>query len=142
MTAEATEVEIGSELPTALYRLYDADGQLLYVGISADLRGRFSQHASTKPWWGEVGRKTVTWQESRAAALAAEAESIAAERPKYNIQEMRATLTGKRKPSPFSFRPPRELRTWLEAHAEATGRSAGAIITEALTEYRERLGQS
>jgi Arc-like DNA binding domain len=37
---------------------------------------------------------------------------------------------------PISYRPPAELREWLYAHAEATGRSVGSILTQALEEAR------
>lgn len=80
------EAEIGDEIPSAvLYRLFDADGNLLYVGITGDLRGRFAKHAAEKPWWNQVARKTVTWYGSRSGALLAEAAAIADEQPRYNI---------------------------------------------------------
>lgn len=42
------------------------------------------------------------------------------------------------KTNPVTFRPPPEDRTWLYAHAKATAQSVGAILTEALAEYRAR----
>lgn len=39
---------------TALYRLADADGVLLYVGVATDPWKRFLQHAATKRWWSDV----------------------------------------------------------------------------------------
>lgn len=80
------ESEIDAEFPTALYRLYDASGQLLYVGVTANLRERFGQHASTKQWWGDVARRTVTWLETRDEALTAEAKAILTEAPRYNVK--------------------------------------------------------
>lgn len=69
---------------TAVYRIYDTDGALLYVGVSADFGYRWTAHARTQPWWQDVGRQTIEWHESRAAALAAEAAAIEAEKPKHN----------------------------------------------------------
>jgi predicted GIY-YIG superfamily endonuclease len=143
VTAEPLESEIGAEIPTALYRFFDADGKLLYVGVTGDLRTRFAQHASVKSWWSDVARKTVAWHATRARALAAEAEAIAAEEPEHNIAEICAALrprADRHRMQPLTFRPPRPLRAWLQAYAEATERPVGAIIAEALTEYRDRMG--
>jgi hypothetical protein len=80
------ETEIGDEIPsTVLYRLFGAAGDLLYAGVTGDLRGRFTQHAADKHWWSQVTRKTVTWYGSRSDALLAETAAIADEHPRYNI---------------------------------------------------------
>jgi predicted GIY-YIG superfamily endonuclease len=69
---------------TALYRCFDADDHLLYVGISNNPEQRWRAHASTAAWWPEVARKTVEWLASRSAAETAEVEAIHDEAPKYN----------------------------------------------------------
>ena len=71
---------------TALYRLYDADGSLLYVGMTSNLRSRMVGHAADKPWWAAVARQTTEWYDTRAEAAAAEAEAIKSENPIHNIQ--------------------------------------------------------
>ena len=78
-------MELGDEIPTALYRLFDAAGTLLYIGISDNLKKCFAQHAATKPWWPDVARRTVEWHPSRAEAAAAETAAIRAECPSLNI---------------------------------------------------------
>jgi predicted GIY-YIG superfamily endonuclease len=78
-------MELGDETPTALYRLYDAEGKLLYIGITGDIKARFAQHAETKAWWPDVTRKTVEWHAARSEASQAELEAIKAERPVHNI---------------------------------------------------------
>lgn len=70
---------------TALYRLFDADDVLLYVGISKHFGRRWQEHESSQPWWHEVDHQTVHWYPTREAAAAAEVEAIKAENPKYNI---------------------------------------------------------
>lgn len=40
--------------PHILYRLYNADKELLYIGVTNGLDLRFYEHARSKPWWGEV----------------------------------------------------------------------------------------
>ncbi|MFI6140354.1 hypothetical protein ACIBCC_19465 [Streptomyces griseus] len=69
---------------TALYRLYNATSVLLYVGISTYPKTRFIEHAGDKNWWHHVTRKDIEWLDNREAALKAESEAIANERPLYN----------------------------------------------------------
>lgn len=47
-----------SNTATAVYRLYDSGGELLYVGITNNPVRRFSQHQSEQPWWGAVLRRS------------------------------------------------------------------------------------
>lgn len=72
---------------TALYRLYDADGQLLYIGVSNDPDFRWKAHlyeARRDDWPTVAVHRTVEWHKSRALALQAEADAIRAEHPRYN----------------------------------------------------------
>ncbi|MFJ9420759.1 type II toxin-antitoxin system prevent-host-death family antitoxin [Streptomyces sp. NPDC101249] len=69
---------------TALYRLYDDTGLLLYIGISHQPEVRFEQHAKSKVWWAQVARRTVEWFDDRPSAAQAEAEAIRAEDPEHN----------------------------------------------------------
>ena len=71
--------------PTAVYRLYAADGTLLYIGVTRNIPERFYQHEVYKRWWPLVFRKTMAWYGSRDAALSAEAEAIVSETPVYNV---------------------------------------------------------
>ncbi|MEV5930088.1 GIY-YIG nuclease family protein [Streptomyces cellulosae] len=73
-----------SDQPTALYRLYDATGALLYVGITSDPERRFKQHAYLKPWWGDVARREIRWFANRPAAERAEVEAIQDDDPLHN----------------------------------------------------------
>lgn len=73
------------ERPTAVYRLYDRDGRLLYVGISDKPEHRFGQHERDKYWWRDVVTREVTWYPDRRLAEAEEYRAIASEAPEYNI---------------------------------------------------------
>ncbi|MFF7411623.1 GntR family transcriptional regulator [Streptomyces lydicus] len=79
---------------TALYRLYDADGHLLYVGISSNPKRRWwahaAQHAAT--WWPQVATRTVEWLDTRELAAAAERHAIKVESPAHNFAHARAQL--------------------------------------------------
>lgn len=68
----------------ALYRHFDADGQLLYVGITSDLQSRTSHHKATSAWFDKVARTTTVCFDTREAALAAEAAAITKEKPLHN----------------------------------------------------------
>jgi hypothetical protein len=80
---------------TALYRLFDCDGKLLYVGITCNVDSRMSSHASAKPWWGHVVRQDVEWFPDRPTALAAEVNAIVSEAPAHNVRD-----------SPWAPKPP------------------------------------
>lgn len=70
---------------TALYRLFDAEGALLYVGITVNVEQRWTEHERAKPWWPQVAEKRVEWFENRPLALTAELQAIKTERPIHNV---------------------------------------------------------
>ncbi|MBD3549842.1 GntR family transcriptional regulator [Streptomyces sp. JV180] len=69
---------------TALYRLYDSDDVLLYIGISNNPEARWERHKMFRPWWPEVASKDVKWFPSRVAASTAEEDAIQVEAPRFN----------------------------------------------------------
>lgn len=71
--------------PTALYRMYDTRGRLLYVGITGRLPDRLGQHQDGKPWWVEVESIRVEHFETREEASIAEITAIVNEGPEYNV---------------------------------------------------------
>jgi hypothetical protein len=70
---------------TALYRFFNAEGALLYVGITKNFGQRWTNHAKSKPWWPEAQRHTAEWFDTRREAEAAEKQAVVAECPKYNL---------------------------------------------------------
>lgn len=70
--------------PAAVYRLWTADGALLYVGSSYDPEERCKQHRP-KPWWPRVAQRTEEWHDARAKAYASEYAAIWRERPECNV---------------------------------------------------------
>lgn len=80
-------------LGTDLYRLYDADGTLLYIGISKSTMARMAQHAGQKSWWHEVARIEIAHvQGTRSHAEYEERIAIIQESPKYNKAHKDAVL--------------------------------------------------
>lgn len=69
---------------TALYRLFDNAGALLYVGMAFDPDARCLKHQYEKPWWHEVAHREVEWFADRRLAREAEAKAIKTESPRYN----------------------------------------------------------
>lgn len=67
----------------AVYRLFGAAGDLLYIGSSYDPDKRCEAHRSTE-WWPLVARRTDEWCTSRVKAYDAESAAIWIEQPKYN----------------------------------------------------------
>jgi predicted GIY-YIG superfamily endonuclease len=74
--------------PYILYRCFDKDGALLYIGITSNPSQRFSIHELKTPWWSDVA--SITQEEgfeSRSALEAAEIEAINAEYPLFNLRD-------------------------------------------------------
>lgn len=111
----------------ALYRFFDDEGALLYVGISVNPLGRWDQHRA-KTWWRDVRTATIEPCESREAALKAELAAIRAENPQHNIRRgvaMRA----------MAFRVDDAL--WNAARAISASRreTVSGVIKRLLAEY-------
>jgi len=71
--------------PTDLYRYFDAEQRLLYVGISFSALNRAIQHKSSAKWWSEQRTMTRETHPTRSAAEEAERRAIATEKPIHNI---------------------------------------------------------
>lgn len=67
-----------------LYRFYNKDNELLYVGITHRIPDRIGQHRKSKPWQ-EVAKITLEHYPSRHDVLVAEVEAISEEDPKWNL---------------------------------------------------------
>lgn len=73
-----------ANVPTAVYRFSDAQGQLLYVGITHDLDERWRTHERSQPWWLDVAQREFVWYATRAEAERIEATAAATEKPRYD----------------------------------------------------------
>lgn len=68
-----------------LYRHFNTEGRLLYVGISRDASKRLAQHRAHAPWFDEIATVDVTAFETREKAAEAERRAIQKERPVHNV---------------------------------------------------------
>lgn len=75
---------------TNLYRLYDKNNILLYVGITTQGTGRLVQHADAKSWWPLVDRVAV--QHERRIRYSAPTGTGWASRPITEYDELNAIL--------------------------------------------------
>lgn len=79
--------------PTVLYRCFDEADDLLYVGISRQVKNRLYFHSLNSPWYKEVTKVTHQNFNSRVEAQLAEAAAIKIEEPKHNAIRNRS-VTG------------------------------------------------
>jgi len=73
---------------TMLYRYFDSENLLLYVGITGDNTKRQSQHRRDSFWFGYIASATFEHFDTREEAAQAEIEAIQNEKPKHNTQHL------------------------------------------------------
>ncbi len=76
----------GKSKPTQLYRFYNEEEQLLYVGVSKSTIQRLFTHQKLSDWYILVRFVVVDNYADRKSALAAERDAIKTEKPFFNIQ--------------------------------------------------------
>jgi hypothetical protein len=74
---------------TMLYRFFDKNETLLYVGESLAGPPRWAEHRRNRPWWHELSDVKVEIFSTKEAAKSAEWKAIQTENPKYNIKGKR-----------------------------------------------------
>ena len=76
--------------PHAVYRLFDVNNNLLYIGCSINPEpgrwegSRLQQHKLVQPWASEIHHMTCEWYPDRITGLTVERAAIAKEHPKHN----------------------------------------------------------
>tara|TARA_R100000541_G_scaffold49745_1_gene56866 strand:- start:486 stop:1007 length:522 start_codon:yes stop_codon:yes gene_type:complete len=78
-------LKIKKIVKTTLYRHFDIDKKLLYVGVSLSWSKRLKQHRISY-WHDKIHTVTLEQYESREKAIQAERQAILKENPIYNIQ--------------------------------------------------------
>ena len=68
-----------------LYRHFDKDGALLYVGVSLSAVQRLAQHRDASHWFADIASVKIEWFADRKEAIAAERTAITAENPRHNL---------------------------------------------------------
>jgi excinuclease UvrABC nuclease subunit len=81
------------KLPCDVYRIFDAEGHLLYVGMSANVFRRMEQHkADYQPWIPLAASFEVTRYRNRRSAAYMEALIINEESPAWNVRNESKSL--------------------------------------------------
>lgn len=70
-----------------VYRMFNTEGELLYVGMSRNPARRFGDH-SARDWFRLVDGITLEWYPTFEAARASELQAIKTERPRYNLMDL------------------------------------------------------
>jgi len=73
------------QMNTQLYRHFDKENKLLYIGISLSTFARLSQHKDHSEWFKKINRVSIEHFETREEAMAAERNAIKFENPMFNI---------------------------------------------------------
>lgn len=68
-----------------LYRQFDRDDNLLYVGMSMNVFKRTKGHQSSSYWFNSVKKITIEGFITKEDALIAEKKAIILERPRFNV---------------------------------------------------------
>ena len=78
-----------------LYRHFDSQGKLLYVGVSLSFLQRLGQHKENSHWFSLISRVEIESFPSRSEALSAERQAIRSEDPAYNVQRYSLPCSGR-----------------------------------------------
>lgn len=68
-----------------LYRMFNLEDELLYVGITMRPVARLRDHSKDKDWWSEVATIRLTTYANATLLREAEQRAIRNESPRYNI---------------------------------------------------------
>jgi predicted GIY-YIG superfamily endonuclease len=83
--AAKKQLELGQRVWTqALYRWFDWDDRLLYIGITRDMAARQESHAKASSWSRFAARCSVERYPNRECVEYAERDAIRAEQPLFN----------------------------------------------------------
>lgn len=109
-----------------LYRWWDADGKLLYVGKSVSLYARIAAHRRKSEFFREAATMTLERFASPEDLSKAEITAIRAERPAYNVQhsigpggDTGRTITVLDGPAPEAESPQNGVGYWTPAHLDS-----------------------
>jgi hypothetical protein len=79
---------------TYVYRLFNADRELIYIGCTHDVEARINAHRVSAWWYPQVHFSSVEDFSDRTTAHAAEMKAIFTENPKWNIRHRSLGTTG------------------------------------------------
>lgn len=121
------------DMPTSVYRCYDDQGHLLYVGMSVDPVKRIASHRRYAVWLPRMARWTTEWFPDRATARAEELRAMREESSAHNQEGLTMPALGlaSRDHTRWALEAVRLRRSgWaIRAIADAVGTSRGRVTT-------------
>lgn len=99
-TVTFTLTDLPDALPTAVYVARQADGQVIYIGVTHALKERLAKHRRSSAWWGKASTVTVELWPGRIEAMGRERRLIRYFDPLHNNKER--ILAHWRPPSGYS----------------------------------------
>jgi hypothetical protein len=127
--------DLTPEMPTALYRIFGAGGEMLYLGISVNPRKRFTEHRR-EPWWVLARTHTIEWIQDRVEAERKERLAIATENPIWN-REHKDPAT--RMPASAWSASERERLNKIEAAGKAVRAELVEAVRDSLPPHGEQV---
>lgn len=98
---------------TCLYRHFDKDGKLLYVGVTNHCINRTNGHKNVSSWHLKISSITIQTYSTRKKALEAERIAIKKENPLYNgNSETGKKLRQRRRKENLFYKLPKETVGW------------------------------
>lgn len=129
--------------PAWVYRIYDADWQLLYIGVTTNLVMRLAAHGNK--WWGyRIAKTKAQVYRTRSEAAAVEKAAIRAERPRFNVMHRDASPLARRSWTAENYDDLIAVRS-REDNGDDHGRVAGYIArlrNERIARFGEPTGRS
>jgi len=93
------------EPPHVVYRMFAADGTLLYVGCSLHPCSRIASHGADKTWLQRVTNITLKWYPNWLEGVREEYGAIRTEKPMYNKHSPNPANAGMRLREPKELKP-------------------------------------
>jgi hypothetical protein len=102
----AEERELSRQYDCGLYRFYDANQVLLYVGISRNFPDRWNWHRCKTEWYSRARFVTTSFYPTRRDAFRAEASTIRAQNPLFNVLRCKPARSKKDRVDDSLYAPP------------------------------------
>lgn len=132
MTAVDLSRRSYAAVPAVVYIVRSGEGDVLYVGVTRNLRARMAGHKVRSSWWSPTIAVTEEHFDRRGDADRREGELIRLLKPPYNSPRRLVAAVSE------------DLYDQVSGAAEADGESMTAFVTEAITRElrRRRLAQA
>lgn len=128
-----------SKVKRHLYRHYDSEGNLLYIGMSLHILARLYQHSTSSNWFENIARIEIQHYPDRASVLKAEKEAIKNEKPRYNYHNLDTQSEEdhwlRRSAKTFCFIPRPLVRKKIIARAKKEGKTVSTVINDILERH-------